>query len=465
MTTGVLACYSYTPDEDNMRNKNAALAYSTNQQVVEYNSMCTSSLIASAIPHAGTALESTANEFFVAFTYNLGQPPTLRLFVTTSEQIPVNFSVTTLTGFSFNGTATRQSTTTVLLPSSLQVRNNTERNKGIYIKAEGNKRIVVYGLNYRRFTSDAFLALPCKRSTVDEYEYYALTYHADCCGPSTILIIACEDNTTITTPSMTIALNRQQTYLIRESRDLSGTRVVSTKPISFFSGHECTRIPSGVGACDILTEQVPPTNTWGSFFLGASFLGKSSGALYRVLTAHDSTTVTVNCTTMARPTTYTLSTAGSWQQFSALTNSFCSIESNNPVLVMEYTQGFDLDNVGDPLMTMIPPVEQYSNNYVFNVLPVFGTNYITVYVAPEYFQPERIFVDNANLLTNSWTAVYCSTGTLCGYVTRQSLTAGEHSLYHEDTDARVGVSAYGFNRYNSYGYPGGLELTPILCEY
>ena len=410
-------------------------------------------------------MESTANEFYVGFANNHADTlSTLRLFITTPELNPVNFSVTTLTGFNFNGIAIRQSTTTVLLPSTLQVQSNTERNKGIYIKAEGNKRIVVYGLNYQPLTSDAFLALPCERSAVDQYEYYALTYHAST-WPSNILIVACEDNTTVTTPSTTTTLNRQQTYLIKDTRDLSGTRVVSTKPISFFSGHQCTNIPAGIFACDILTEQVPPTNTWGSFFLGASFLGKSSGALYRVLTASDSTTFTVNCTTMAQPTTYILSTAGSWQQFSALANSFCSIESNNPVLVMEYAKGYDLDRIGDPLMTMIPPVEQYSNNYVFDVLPEFGTNYITIYVAPEYFQPEKIFVDDSNLLTNSWTAVYCSTGTLCGYVTRQNLTAGEHSLYHTDANARVGVSAYGFNRYNSYGYPGGLQLTPILCKY
>jgi len=431
--------------------------------VIEYNS--NAYFIAKYFCNSlGTVLESTANEFFVAFTFTVDQPPTLQLFVTTPEPTPVDFSVTTLTGFSFNGTATRQSTTTVILPSTLQVRSNTERNKGIHIKAEGNKRIVVYGLNYRQFTSDAFVALPCERSTVDQYEYYALTYHGISHVPSTILMVACEDNTTITTPSTTVTLNRQQTYLIRELRDLSGTRVVSTKPISFFSGHECTFIPAGVRACDILTEQVPPTNTWGSFFLGASFLGKSSGALYRVLTAHDSTTVIVNCTTMTQPTTYTLSTAGSWQEFQALANSSCSIESNNPVLVMEYAQGFDLDNIGDPFMTMIPPVEQYSNNYVFNVLPEFSTNYITIYVAPEFFQPQRIFVDNSSLLTVSWTAVYCSTGTLCGYITRQNLTAGEHRLYHTDADARVGVSAYGFNRFNSYGYAGGLQLIPVRCK-
>jgi len=167
---------------------------------------------------------------------------------------------------------------------------------------------------------------------------------------------------------------------------------------------------------------------------------------------------------MAQPITYALSVAGSWQEFQVLENSFCSIESNNPVLVMEYAQGFDLDGVGDPFMTMIPPVEQYSNNYVLNVLPEFNTNYLTIYVAPEYFQPERIFVDSSSLFTASWSAVHCSTGALCGYITRQSLAAGEHSLYHQDAPAKVGVSAYGFNEYNSYGYPGGLQLIPVQCK-
>jgi len=174
--------------------------------------------------------------------YTVEQPPTLQLFVSTPEPNPVTFSVTTLMGFTFNGTATRQSTTTVILPSTLQVQTNTERNKGIHIKAEQNKRILVYGLNYEDTTSDAFLALPCDRYAVNQYEYYALTYHGITGHPheSTILIVACEDNTTITTPSATVQLNRQQTYLIREFRDLSGTKVISTKPISFFPGHECT---------------------------------------------------------------------------------------------------------------------------------------------------------------------------------------------------------------------------------
>ena len=122
-----------------------------------------------------------------------------------------------------------------------------------------------------------------------------------------------------------------------------------------------------------------------------------------------------------------------------------------------------MDGVGDPFMAMIPPVEQYSNNYILNVLSVFSTNYITIYVATRYYQPSRIFVDNQNQASAAWSSVRCVNNSICGYVTRLPVSAGEHSLYHQDPGARVGVSAYGFNSYNSYGYPGGLKLTPIQC--
>ena len=63
-----------------------------------------------------------------------------------------------------------------------------------------------------------------------------------------------------------------------------------------------------------------------------------------------------------------------------------------------------------------------------------------------------------------WNTVYCSDTTVCGYVTYVTLTPGEHRLYHSDISAHIGVSAYGFNTYNSYGYPGGLELVPLQSK-
>ena len=372
------------------------------------------------------------------------------------------FTVRTLLGFYFTGVAMHNTTTIVPLGSSYQVFTSNDRDKGIHVTA-GDKRIVVYGLNYEQSTSDAFLALPCSRLTVDQYEYYGVSYSSF--WNSQLLLVGCEDNTTITIASTTVTLNQMQTYLLETRRDSTGTRIVSNKPVSFFSGSQCTYIPAHKSACDHLTEQIPPTAIWGTRFLSASFSSRMSGEIYRVLTSKPSTNVTVNCSTYSQPETYSLVIAGAWQEFSTPANSFCIIESNSPLLVVEFGLAHVIDNIGDPFMMMVPPIEQYSNTYVFNVLSEFSTNYVTLFVTPEYFEPRNVFVDDMSQEDAVWTTIYCLDGTICGHAAYVSLEAGEHRLYHNDTLAKIGVAAYGFNTYNSYGYPGGLQLIPIQRMY
>ena len=416
--------------------------------------------------NSGSIIESAANEFFIGFSVNAdvqgSLEPSLQLFVTTPESSLVQFTV--MSGeYRFTGEATSNSSTIVNLPHSLQVRTSTERNKGIHVKAEGERKIVVYGLSYEEFTTDAFLALPCSSLASDEYVYYGMTYSSPSNDVTAdILIVGCENNTIVTTPTSSILINRLESYLI-QSRDSTGMRISSSRPISFFSNHECTNIPSDVLACDHLSEQIPPTSTWGRSFFVASLLGRSSGEIFRIMAAKNLTTVTVNCTTFRQVEVYNLPEAGDWQEFEIRPSSFCIIESSSPILVNQFARGNGFDSIGDPFMMMIPPIEQYSNSYVFNVLPSFSTNYITVYVAMEHYQPNQIFVDNS-IIHSLWVSVYCSNGILCGYITRMPLAPGEHSLFHQDSNARIGVSAYGFNSFNSYGYPGGLKLVPIQCE-
>ncbi len=251
---------------------------------------------------SGNALDNAANEFFLGFAKNADSLATLSLFITTVEPEPVKFVVETKTGFTFFGTALQNTSTTVELPPELTVQSEAERDKGIRVKAEGNQRIVVYGLSYRQYTTDAFLALPCNRIAVDNYEYYSLGYGFN--SGSLLLLVACEDNTTISIAGNTTSLQKQETYLLEStSVDLTGTKVVSDKPISVFPGHLCTAIPSDQGCCcDYIVEQVPSTAVWGKTFLVASFLGRSSGELLRILTSTDSTNAVVTCSTLLRAT-------------------------------------------------------------------------------------------------------------------------------------------------------------------
>ena len=407
----------------------------------------------------GNVLQSTSSEFFIGFGGNYDGGDTLTLFISSLEPDPVVVKVESLRGFNFTGIATNGANLTVNVPNSFEVTSSAERDKGLRISA-GESKIVVYGLNYRWGTSDAFLALPCDHLAVENYEYYGVTYHG-IHGSSHILIVGCEDNTVFQIGSEVIELSKMETYLWERSYDITGTKIMSNRPLAVYTGHECTNIPSGAFYCDHITEQVPPTAIWGNNFLSASLSGRSSGDIYRIVAAENSTNVVVNCSTFSQLQTHHLSLAGSWQEFSTSNETFCSVSSNKPLLLMQFSLGFTADGVtGDPFMMMITPVEQFGSNYIFIAFPDFSTNYITIYVSPDDYHPESIIVDNDDLQNAEWNTVYCSDATICGYVAYVTLTPGEHRVFHRDVEAHIGVSVYGFSTDISYGYPAG-RLIPV----
>ena len=422
----------------------------------------------------GNVLENISSDFFVAFGKHgaeiIDLTPDLTLFITSVEPDPVIVNVESLRGFNFTGTVSNNATLIVNIPNSFQVASSTERDKGIRISARKSK-IVVHGLNYHWMgSSDAFLALPCYHLAVESYEYYGVTYSDTSSRQSHILIVGCEDNTVIQIGSNVIEISKMETYLWESTKfnDITGESIVSNKPIVVYPGHQCTFIPSHNRACDHITEQVPPTAIWGSNFLSASLSGRSSGDIYRMIASENSTNVVVNCNTFSQLQTYDLDLAGSWQQFNTPDESFCSISSDKPLLVMQFSLGYNADRVnltGDPFMLMIIPVEQFSNNYIFNVFPEFSANYITIYVAPDDYDPENIVVDDTDLRNAVWNTVYCTNTKICGYIAYITLTPGQHQLYHRNVSAHIGVSVYGFSDYNSYGYPGGLEFKAVQCKY
>ena len=391
-----------------------------------------------------------------------------RLFITTEEPHPVSFTVITLHGFNYSGTVSHSLASVISLGHTYQVNSSNDRSKGIKVFA-GSKKIKVYGENYHRYSTDTFLALPCTRQNVDKYVYYGMTFQYNAFS-SQLLIVGCEDNTTVTVASQTITLNMMETYLYERAQDLTGTRVVSNTPISLFSGHQCTFIPKNIGYCDHLTEQLPNTATWGTRFLTASLAGRNTYDMYRILASQPSTIVTVTCSTQLQSNIYNLSSAGDWEtiEIPSSNNSYCAIESSKPLLVVQFALGREIDWSGDPFMMIIPAIEQYDNDYNIFMPHEFSRLFVTVFVTPEYYQPDMIYIDDVSQGGADWAAINCTDTTICGYATYAELPAGTHRLYHAGFRATIGVSAYGFNVTNSYGYPGGLRLftpssMPIYC--
>ncbi len=400
---------------------------------------------------------SAGKKFIVGFPINGGQLiiSELFLFITNPESSAVNFTVTPI---NISGTVSTSSTR-VNVPPSFEVSSVNERNKGILVEANGN--INLYGMSYRSSSADVYLALPCSKMAVDEYEYYGISYDVISSRPSVILLVACENETVVKFNSSTITLNSMETYQIESDNDLTGTRITSSKPLSVFSVSDCAHVPQDINYCDHLVEQVPPTVTWGSKFLVASLEGRSSGERIRILSAQ-AASIAVNCNTVVSVSEFLLQSGGSFREFEIPINSFCSIESTSPVLVAQYAYSGQNDGIGDPFMMIIPPIEQFTNNYFVEAFSLFVSNYVTVYVSSEFFQTAQILLDNS--IVTDWRNVVCSSGEICGHISRTSLSTGAHSICHQNSSAVLGVSVYGFSTIGSYGYPGGMRLSPIQCN-
>ena len=272
----------------------------------------------------------------------------LQLIVRADSSSPVHFNIETTSGMIYTGTTTASSPVTVNLTTSLQTFNSTyfNRDKGIHIYTTGEGFISVLAINYEPTSVGEYLAYPCQEiGGSARYEYFIVsTDTLATVASSEFLLVGCDDNTSITiTPTQSVSLpldmqsstsvltsvsrgtnhniilNRMQTLLVEKNgTDLSGTKIVSNKPLTVISGHECGNVPSTQTSCEHLTEQVPPTSTWGQKFLLVPFGGTNAGQYFKVIASQENTTVSRTCNSVT--IVQMLSSIGSWFTFYTTSN-------------------------------------------------------------------------------------------------------------------------------------------------
>ena len=67
----------------------------------------------------------------------------------------------------------------------------------------------------------------------------------------------------------------------QSSKDLTGTRIVSSKPIAVLSGSVRTSVGAELMG-DHVVEMLSPTNTWGREFLTLPISNRTSGDVFRI---------------------------------------------------------------------------------------------------------------------------------------------------------------------------------------
>ena len=466
------------------------------------------------------------NEFFVGFIKNrfgrIGDPEMIKpvLWITTREDSMFRVEVSSIQGRISRPFVNPEQITYVNIPLEFVVFDSTKDNmedsqfKGIRIKAPGNRKIVVFGQHEEEASNDAYLALPIlSRPAGTSYQYIVASIQGDSgtriqAKDSVALIVGTENDTKITLdPSVpithpyapaqtnriflpgsparfrTVTIQRFQTFYLQvRGGDISGTRIIADKPISVFSGHECANVPLTSEPCDILIEQIPPIDTWGTEVVTIP-LRTRSGDIIKVFASQDSTTVNVTYTDInSGMVTSKPSFRLNANQFKELLIEDLSlIQSNNPIGVFQFSRSFKADKVinvlSDPFMLSVPPCDQYRNSYILAPAPfhpsiegsvagrVAYVNYTNIAVPAEYFNASLITVNNNAINASEFRPIRRADNSIWGYGAQLLLDEGAQMIKHQDPNAALLVTMYGFSNQMSWGCTGGTSLTSIaLCK-
>lgn len=398
----------------------------------------------------------------------------------------------------------------------LKLNSAGTRDRGVFIESISDSPLSVVAYSEEYTSSDTFKALPCIFLPDAGYEYYAVSvpkaaipfpvddyYDYDDTvlppeGNSAIVIVITEDNTvleiTLTQDvsivdapdirdnigsdtirageTVTFALpSRMMTLYLSSTEDLTGSRVVSNKPIAFISGHECGTLPNDVFYCDQLLEQFPPTSTWGKTFITASILTRRQFDSFRILAARDNTAVTRSCRN-SELQMFNLN-AGETVEFDIANPDSCYFEANNPILLVQFSVASRVDDVfdSDPFMVIIPPVEQYRNSYNIRTFDasdplLSGMDYINI-LLPGAYDPSGILFDDEPISDQNITSVLCPNEEelICAYTLQLPISATSHTLSHTNPNAVINAVVYWFAFRVGLGYFAGMTQRPIACEF
>ncbi|XP_003386601.1 PREDICTED: uncharacterized protein LOC100639782 [Amphimedon queenslandica] len=446
-----------------------------------------------------TALLSTS-EANGARTFVFGIPQNVRdqasyskIIITTVSKETLRVNVTLGGGLQYSGTVSASHSYSLSIPESLIVKNSysQDRNKGIIVEASGEVEVTAYNrLTTSTESIGAFRVLPYSSlPELYQYRYIAVSTGSTFKFHGLILLVGCEEETIVNIkPSVTVempqdlqlsnsnitvvaegqnhqvVLHKGQTLLLKVLKgNFTGTEIISNKPLTVVSGHECGRMPESEGGCDQLLAQIPPTVTWGKDFILLPLSGRISGHIYKVIASQNDTTINHNCNdTVGSP--FVLSDREVMEFWSPSDRS-CHVKADKPIMVAQFSLGQDTDGVGDPTLTIVPPKEQYVHEISFKSFSgdsSINDQYMNIIVPSDCFHHNLIRLDGEVIMCE-WSLVYSyDSETVIGYTCKKSLEADTvHTLTHIKPGGHMALSVCGFTGRKGYAYNAGFALQPL----
>ncbi len=321
---------------------------------------------------------------------------------------------------------------------------------------------------------------------------YAKTQVSNNWGLPSMDILAQEDGTQVTispvhaivakgavagTPSgtpQTYTLSRGQFVQFSQDEELTGSAIVSTKPVAVFGGSSCMNIPVGVDACDTGQQQIPPVRALGHEYVAVRYKGRqgqNESVPWRLVGAIDGTQLTYTPSAPAgAPTTLN---NGQLVEFNAPGPFIVSSQdAAHPFYVASYmTGGSSFNGEGDPEFVNVIPTAQYMKSYVFFTDPTYPETSLVLVRKKGSSGFEDVKLDCSGVVGGwqplgayEWTRVDLVTGAFKGV---GGCANGRHLI---QSNAPFAATVWGWgslasapymSQYVSYAYPAGAGVGEI----
>ncbi len=385
-------------------------------------------------------------------------------------------------------------------------RSEKVTDKGLQITSP--QPLSVYVLNAKSATSEGYLALP-RSAWGTEYIHCSYYDHNEIRKWKTgFIIIAAEKNTRVRITLrgrgaagtlgghnlgdiITENLDAGQTFMVQgngETRgffDMTGSKVVADKPIGFISTHERTHIPSYDiwNGRDHLAEMMPPVHAWGKEYITIEYKRDSGqGDFFRVVAAEDNTRFICKYYSIQNGEQLgtwegQMKNAGDFQEYLQehvqAGNKLKSIRgasiftADKPILVMQYSYSayWDGNDIFDPFMILVVPVEQYIPTTVFQTpsSKAFQDNWFNIIAKHDpkdskFEDLKSIKVDGKKVSTLEPSFVLNKIPTKDLYWAKLRMDPGAHKV---SGDTEFGGYIYGFSTFDSYGWPAAMAINKL----
>ena len=277
-------------------------------------------------------------------------------------------------------------------------------------------------------------------------------------------------------------LNELETLSISVSNDdPSSVYVTSDKSltVTLLSMPECSHLTS-IGprtvSCANSYAQLAPWFAWGRNYLVSSGPGGDGTADYLIQSGISSTAYVVvvcNNSTHTEGVSFLKEMIVSKNQhtvFRVHSRHYCSIESDQQIQMVQYSHRESND--GDAIL--IPPVEQYSNDYILPLLRDGAetegfTLHASIFIPAENKseiegEGNRVIIDGQPILGRQYNAIYCRDFKLCGYEVEVELPLQSTvNVSHENPEVSFTVLVHRVGD-SPFSYAAGSRLNDLTSK-